>query len=207
MCHNHKRVCLVMRDLYFLKIYLFIYLFILYEYTISVFRHITRGHQILLHLWATMWLLGIELRTSRRTFSVLNHWAISPAPVDLKGEKKALTVPSLPKHCKAVEGIDRSRLCLNRLTFLKDKDCIVPLETGDSRYCLRHCLNCVSHSSSVQGKYCASLRAVFQPCSPLISQHFLSHLLIYPPRKHFPHLSPPKWRLFLIFFKIWNQGI
>jgi len=31
-------------------------------------------------LWATMWLLGIELRTSGRADSVLNHWAISPAP-------------------------------------------------------------------------------------------------------------------------------
>jgi hypothetical protein len=32
-------------------------------------------------LWATMWLLGIELRTSWRTVSALNHWAISPAPL------------------------------------------------------------------------------------------------------------------------------
>jgi hypothetical protein len=31
-------------------------------------------------LWATMWLLGFELRTFRRAVSVLNHWAISPAP-------------------------------------------------------------------------------------------------------------------------------
>jgi hypothetical protein len=30
-------------------------------------------------LWATMWLLGIELRTSGRAVSALNHWAISPA--------------------------------------------------------------------------------------------------------------------------------
>jgi hypothetical protein len=29
-------------------------------------------------LWATMWLLGIELRTSSRATSALNHWAISP---------------------------------------------------------------------------------------------------------------------------------
>jgi hypothetical protein len=27
-----------------------------------------------------MWLLGFELRTSRRAISALNHWAISPAP-------------------------------------------------------------------------------------------------------------------------------
>jgi hypothetical protein len=31
-------------------------------------------------LWATMWLLGIELRTSARAVSALNRWAISPAP-------------------------------------------------------------------------------------------------------------------------------
>ena len=30
-------------------------------------------------LWATMWWLGIELRTSGRTVSALYHWAISPA--------------------------------------------------------------------------------------------------------------------------------
>jgi uncharacterized membrane protein YecN with MAPEG domain len=30
-------------------------------------------------LWATMWLLGTELRTSGIAVSVLNHWAISPA--------------------------------------------------------------------------------------------------------------------------------
>jgi hypothetical protein len=31
-------------------------------------------------LWATMWLLGIEFRTSGRTVSTLNQWAISPGP-------------------------------------------------------------------------------------------------------------------------------
>ena len=31
-------------------------------------------------LWATMWMLGIELRTLRRVGSSLNHWAISLAP-------------------------------------------------------------------------------------------------------------------------------
>ena len=30
-------------------------------------------------LWATMWLLGIELRTFGRADNALNHWAISPA--------------------------------------------------------------------------------------------------------------------------------
>jgi hypothetical protein len=30
-------------------------------------------------LWATMWLLGIELRTSGRAIGALNRWAISPA--------------------------------------------------------------------------------------------------------------------------------
>ena len=31
-------------------------------------------------LWATMWLLRIELKTSGRSTSTLNRWAISPAP-------------------------------------------------------------------------------------------------------------------------------
>jgi hypothetical protein len=30
-------------------------------------------------LWATMWLLGFELRNFRRAVSALNRWAISPA--------------------------------------------------------------------------------------------------------------------------------
>ena len=35
-------------------------------------------------LWATMWLLGFELRTFRRAVSALTCWAISPAPdIDL----------------------------------------------------------------------------------------------------------------------------
>jgi hypothetical protein len=32
-------------------------------------------------LWATVWLLGIELRTSGREANALNQWAISPAPL------------------------------------------------------------------------------------------------------------------------------
>jgi hypothetical protein len=32
-------------------------------------------------LWATMWLLGIELRTSGRAVGAFNRWAISPAPI------------------------------------------------------------------------------------------------------------------------------
>jgi hypothetical protein len=31
-------------------------------------------------LWATVWLLETELRTSGSAASALNHWAISPAP-------------------------------------------------------------------------------------------------------------------------------
>ena len=33
-------------------------------------------------LWATMWLLGFELRTFRRAVSALTHWAISPASLN-----------------------------------------------------------------------------------------------------------------------------
>ena len=32
-------------------------------------------------LWATMWFLGIELRTFERAVSALNCWAISPVPL------------------------------------------------------------------------------------------------------------------------------
>jgi hypothetical protein len=31
-------------------------------------------------LWATVWLLGIELKTSGRAVSVLSNWVISLAP-------------------------------------------------------------------------------------------------------------------------------
>ena len=47
-----------------------IYLFYVHEYTVSVFRHTGRGHQIP-WLWATMWLLGIQLKTSGRADSML----------------------------------------------------------------------------------------------------------------------------------------
>ena len=45
---------------------------------LHVHLHSRRGHQIPV-LWATMWLLGIELRISGRADSALNSWAISPA--------------------------------------------------------------------------------------------------------------------------------
>jgi len=53
-------------------------------YTVAVFRHTRDG--IRSHyrwLWATMWLLGFELRTSGRAVGALNRWAISPAPSSL----------------------------------------------------------------------------------------------------------------------------
>ena len=61
---------------FFLKIYLFIFIYV-YEYTVAVFRHTRRSHYG--WLWATMWVMGFELRTSGRAVSALNHWAISPA--------------------------------------------------------------------------------------------------------------------------------
>jgi hypothetical protein len=43
-------------------------LYYVHEYTVAVFRHTRRGHQISYRwLWATMWLLGIELRTSGKS--------------------------------------------------------------------------------------------------------------------------------------------
>jgi hypothetical protein len=55
--------------------------FYLYEYTVTLSD--TPEESIGFHyrwLWATMWLLGIELRTSARAVSALNCQAISPAP-------------------------------------------------------------------------------------------------------------------------------
>jgi hypothetical protein len=58
-------------------------LFYAHEYIVAVFRHI-RSHSR--WLWATKWLLRIEVRTSGRAVSALNHWATSPAwePIFLK---------------------------------------------------------------------------------------------------------------------------
>ena len=58
---------------FFLKVFYFkLYL---YEYTVAVFKH-TGKEGIRSHyrwLWATMWLLGIELRTFERAASALNR--------------------------------------------------------------------------------------------------------------------------------------
>jgi hypothetical protein len=63
---------------FFLKIYSFIhsfiYLFIIYKYTVAVFRHTKRGHQIALQMVVSHHVVaGIELRTSGRAVSALNH--------------------------------------------------------------------------------------------------------------------------------------
>ena len=50
--------------------------------TVAVFGY-NRRENVRSHcrwLWATMWLLGSELRTFGREVGALNHWAISPAP-------------------------------------------------------------------------------------------------------------------------------
>jgi hypothetical protein len=45
------------------------------KYTVAFFRRTRYGW-----LWATMWLLGFELRTLGGAVSAITHWAISPAP-------------------------------------------------------------------------------------------------------------------------------
>jgi hypothetical protein len=50
-----------------------IYLFYVYEYTVAVFRHTRRGRQITLQMIVSHHVLGIELRTSGRAASALNH--------------------------------------------------------------------------------------------------------------------------------------
>ena len=64
----------------FLKIY--IYIFYVFKYTVTVFRHTRRGCQISLRAVVSliyMCLLGFELRTYRRAVSALTCCAISPA--------------------------------------------------------------------------------------------------------------------------------
>jgi hypothetical protein len=65
----------------FSKFFFFFKIYLLHvcEYIVTVFRHTSDPYYR--WLWATMWLLGIELRTSGRAVSALNHWDISPAPV------------------------------------------------------------------------------------------------------------------------------
>jgi hypothetical protein len=59
---------------FLLKIYLFVYLFNVYDYTVAVFRHTRRGHQIPLQMVVSHHVVaGFELRTSGRGVSTLNH--------------------------------------------------------------------------------------------------------------------------------------
>jgi hypothetical protein len=64
----------------FLEIYLFIYFISMSTplHSSDIPEEAIRPHYR--WLWATMWLLGIELQTSGRAVSALNPWAISPAP-------------------------------------------------------------------------------------------------------------------------------
>ena len=57
--------------------------YLFYLYVIAVFRHSRRGYRIPLYMVVShtqCGCLGIELRTSGRADSILNHWAISQAP-------------------------------------------------------------------------------------------------------------------------------
>jgi hypothetical protein len=73
------------------KLYIYIYMYMYTHTHTHTHTHTlwlpsdTLGEGIRSHyrwFWATMWLLGIELRTSGRIVSALNQWAISPV-VDL----------------------------------------------------------------------------------------------------------------------------
>jgi hypothetical protein len=81
--HYTKYPCNWSEESHLLFCFLFkkIYLFYVCEYTVAAFRHTEKG--IRSHyrwLWATMWLLGIKLRTSGRAVGALIHWTISLAP-------------------------------------------------------------------------------------------------------------------------------
>ena len=71
--------------------FLSFYLFIVYTvFYLHVCLHARRGHYR--WLWATMWLLGIELRTFGRAGNALNRWAISPAQFLVSFETRFLYV-------------------------------------------------------------------------------------------------------------------
>ena len=54
-----------------------------YEYAIFTYTCIPEMGIRPNYRWLSMWLLGIELRTLGRAASALNHWAISPVPLEL----------------------------------------------------------------------------------------------------------------------------
>jgi hypothetical protein len=62
-------------------------------------------------LWATVWLLEIELRTSGRAGSALSHWAISPAHFVFFKDRVSLCSPGCPGACS----IDQANLKLRDL--------------------------------------------------------------------------------------------
>jgi len=64
-------------------------------------------------LWATMWLLGIELRTPGRAVVALNHWAIPPAQV-ISFLQEWVTKQSALNTCTLPFSNNRSGIKLNR---------------------------------------------------------------------------------------------
>jgi hypothetical protein len=64
---------------YFLKFYLFISYMSTLWLSLDTPEGGIRSHYR--WLWATMWVLGIELTTSGRAVPAYNHWAVSPAPI------------------------------------------------------------------------------------------------------------------------------
>ena len=103
---SKTRSCDFCSKLFFFLKDLFIY-FMYMNITVAGFRPPEEG--IGSHnkwLWATMWLLGIELRTSGRTVSALNRWAISPSPTlnSFQFVLKALTGTYWDWACSSVVG-------------------------------------------------------------------------------------------------------
>jgi hypothetical protein len=76
---------------------------IISKVTVAVFRHARRGWSHYGWLWATMWLLGFELRTFRRSVSALTGCAILPALgihfyVESSAEICLTNVPTAPEN-------------------------------------------------------------------------------------------------------------
>jgi hypothetical protein len=91
-------------------------------------------------LWATMWLLGIELRASGRAASALNCWAISPAPQGNSFKGKHLIRSGLHyhdrKHGSAQEGMALEELRVLHLVPKANRRRLTSRQLGGKSHCL-----------------------------------------------------------------------
>jgi hypothetical protein len=84
-------------------------------------------------LWATMWLLGIELRMSGRAVSAFNLWAISPAPVVVFVFHSFVCVCFFSKSLLQKKPSDERRACEEQKSSSRRADNAVPCEARPAR--------------------------------------------------------------------------